>query len=224
VQRLVACNTCARVLIAGVENIAVIGLGSAMVISGQWTLGMLFAFYGFKVLFQIRSYALVDKLAEVALLRPHLDQLADVICAKPEPDPSGARRCCSPPAPRAQLARGPCSAPPAQRWISPRELGLGSVTVVHPLRAASAAAKPSETPDAPSAVGTISKARSLVGVEFPLDPSHATHSNGAVTSVASKATLFPCVSTCLVATTVSARPRGADGRVAGCIRLNNVPG
>jgi ATP-binding cassette subfamily B protein RaxB len=86
VQRLVALSTSARVLIAGVENIVSIGFGSAMVIGGQWSLGMLFSFYGFKVLFQSRSYALVDKLAEVALLRPHLDQLADVICAKPEPD------------------------------------------------------------------------------------------------------------------------------------------
>ncbi|MEU4769248.1 peptidase domain-containing ABC transporter [Actinosynnema sp. NPDC023794] len=90
VQRLVALSTSARALIAGVENIASIGFGSAMVIGGQWSLGMLFAFYGFKVLFQSRSYALIDKLAEVALLRPHLDQLADVICAKPEPDPGHA--------------------------------------------------------------------------------------------------------------------------------------
>ncbi|SDH32257.1 ATP-binding cassette, subfamily B, RaxB [Lentzea fradiae] len=89
VQRLVALSTSAKVLIGGVENIASIGFGSAMVIGGQWSLGMLFSFYGFKVLFQSRSYALVDKLAEVALLRPHLDQLADVICAKPEPDQGG---------------------------------------------------------------------------------------------------------------------------------------
>ena len=85
-QRLVAVSTSSRVLIAGAENIATIGLGATLVISGQWSLGMLFAYYGFKVLFQTRSYALVDKLAEVALLRPHLDQLADVVCAEPEPD------------------------------------------------------------------------------------------------------------------------------------------
>lgn len=85
-QRLVAVSTGSRVLISGMENIATIGLGSALVISGQWSLGMLFAYFGFKVLFQSRSYALVDKLAEVALLRPHLEQLADVMCAEPEPD------------------------------------------------------------------------------------------------------------------------------------------
>jgi ATP-binding cassette subfamily B protein RaxB len=86
VQRLVAVTALARALITGLENVATIAVGAALVIDARWSLGMFFAYFGFKTLFQLRSFALIDKLAEVSLLRPHLDQLADVLCAEAEPD------------------------------------------------------------------------------------------------------------------------------------------
>lgn len=84
VQKLVCLASSLRVAILGLENVATLTLGSLFVMQQRLTLGMFFAYFGFKTMFQIRAFALVDKIADIALLRPHLEQLADVLCSTPE--------------------------------------------------------------------------------------------------------------------------------------------
>jgi ATP-binding cassette subfamily B protein RaxB len=84
VQKLVSLASTARIAILGLENVATLTLGSLFVMQQRLTLGMFFAYFGFKTLFQLRAFALADKIADIALLQPHLDQLADVLCNTPE--------------------------------------------------------------------------------------------------------------------------------------------
>lgn len=65
-------------LLFGIENILVVYLAALTVISGDITVGMLFAFLAYKTQFTNRMAALIDKLIEIKMTRLHLDRLADI--------------------------------------------------------------------------------------------------------------------------------------------------
>lgn len=70
----------------GLERVAVIGLGALLVLDGRFSVGMLFAFFAWKETFAQRVSSLVDKVAELKMLRLHGERLADIVLAAPEAD------------------------------------------------------------------------------------------------------------------------------------------
>lgn len=71
-------------LLFGIENVLVVYLAALTVISGDLTVGMLFAFLAYKTQFTNRTAALIDKLIEVKMTRLHLDRLADIALTEQE--------------------------------------------------------------------------------------------------------------------------------------------
>lgn len=65
-------------LLFGVENILVVYLAALAVLSGDITVGMLFAFMAYKNQFTSRMAALIDKIVEINMTKLHLDRLADI--------------------------------------------------------------------------------------------------------------------------------------------------
>jgi ATP-binding cassette subfamily B protein RaxB len=68
----------------GIENVLVIWLGAYAVLDNQLSVGMLFAFLLFKLLFITRVNNLVDKTIEFRMLDLHADRVADIALAEPE--------------------------------------------------------------------------------------------------------------------------------------------
>jgi len=85
VQALAIVQRGANLAIFGLENVVVIWLGALLVLDGQFSVGMLFAFMGFKLLFITRIAALVDKGIEFRMLDLHAERVADIALAEPEP-------------------------------------------------------------------------------------------------------------------------------------------
>ena len=83
-----ACND----VVFGLENVAVVYLGAAAVMDGQLSLGMLFAFVSYKQQLIERTIRLVEKALEARMLDVHLERLADIAHADPEPGPVAACR------------------------------------------------------------------------------------------------------------------------------------
>jgi ATP-binding cassette, subfamily B, bacterial CvaB/MchF/RaxB len=71
-------------LIFGLENVIVIWLGAMLVMEGTFTVGMLYAFIGFKLLFLARINNLVDKWNEFRMLDLHAERIADIALADVE--------------------------------------------------------------------------------------------------------------------------------------------
>lgn len=65
-------------LLFGLENILVVYLAALTVISGDISVGMLFAFLAYKTQFTNRMAALIDNLIEIKMTRLHLERLADI--------------------------------------------------------------------------------------------------------------------------------------------------
>jgi ATP-binding cassette subfamily B protein RaxB len=84
VQNLALLQRAANVLVFGVENVVVIWLGAYAVLENQLSVGMLFAFLMFKLLFITRVNNLVDKAIEFRMLDLHADRVADIALAQPE--------------------------------------------------------------------------------------------------------------------------------------------
>ena len=108
VHNLALLQRAGNVLIFGLENIAVIWVGAYAVLAGELSVGMLFAFLLFKILFITRIYNLTDKAIEFRMLDLHADRVADIALAQPEGQaelPSVARAD-APAAPFAIEARG----------------------------------------------------------------------------------------------------------------------
>ncbi len=82
----------ANTFIFGLENLLVLWLGARLVMSGQqsggagMTVGMLFAFIGYKGQFTSRVSALIDYAVELRMLSLHGERLADIVLSKPEVD------------------------------------------------------------------------------------------------------------------------------------------
>ena len=72
-------------VVFGCENIAVIYLGALAILDGRMTIGMLFAFIAYKQQFIDKAVRLVEKAIEFRMLDLHLERLADITQAEPEP-------------------------------------------------------------------------------------------------------------------------------------------
>jgi ATP-binding cassette subfamily B protein RaxB len=75
----------ANTLLFGLQSVAVIWLGAALVLKGQFTLGMLFAFVAYQEQFKGRVAALVDRAFEFRMLSLQAQRLGDLVLEKPEP-------------------------------------------------------------------------------------------------------------------------------------------
>jgi ATP-binding cassette subfamily B protein RaxB len=84
VQNLALLQRAGNVLVFGLENVAVIWMGAYAVLAGELSVGMLFAFLLFKLLFITRVNNLVDKTIEFRMLDLHADRVADIALAQPE--------------------------------------------------------------------------------------------------------------------------------------------
>ena len=81
----------------GLENVFVVWLGAREVIDGGFSVGMLLAFFAYKLVFVSRLSNLIDKFSEFRLLDLHAERVADVALASgeargaaPSPDMSQA--------------------------------------------------------------------------------------------------------------------------------------
>ncbi|MCU0906276.1 MAG: peptidase domain-containing ABC transporter [Rhodobacteraceae bacterium] len=68
----------ANSLIFGIENIVTIYLAVSLVLSGGFSVGMVFAYLAYKAQFLERSGTLVEQLIDFAMLRLHLERLSDI--------------------------------------------------------------------------------------------------------------------------------------------------
>src|ERR1041384_1309995 len=75
----------ANTLIFGLQSIAVVWFGAALVLDGKFSVGMLFAFVAYQEQFKARITNLVDRLYEFRMLSLQMQRLADVVLATPEP-------------------------------------------------------------------------------------------------------------------------------------------
>lgn len=73
-------------LIFGLERIACITLAALLALSGQLSLGMLFAYLSFRESFVTRACALVDRSFDFGLLRLHAERVADLVLTEAESD------------------------------------------------------------------------------------------------------------------------------------------
>ena len=72
-------------VVFGCENLGVIYLGALAVLDGRMTIGMLFAFVAYKQQFVDKAVRLIEKAIEFRMLDLHLERLADITQAEPEP-------------------------------------------------------------------------------------------------------------------------------------------
>ncbi len=71
-------------LIFGLESIIVVWMGALLVMEGKFSVGMLYAFLGFKLVFLGRINNLIDKWNEFRMLDLHAERIADIALAEPE--------------------------------------------------------------------------------------------------------------------------------------------
>jgi ATP-binding cassette, subfamily B, bacterial CvaB/MchF/RaxB len=74
----------ANALIFGLQSVAVVWLGAMLVLGGQFSVGMLFAFVAYQEQFKARITMLVDRLYEFRMLSLQVQRLADVVLEEPE--------------------------------------------------------------------------------------------------------------------------------------------
>jgi len=84
VQNVGILQRTANALIFGLENVVVIWLAALLVMEGKFTVGMLYAFIGFKIVFLTRVINLVEKWNEFRMLDLHAERIADIALAEPE--------------------------------------------------------------------------------------------------------------------------------------------
>ncbi len=71
-------------LVFGLENVIVVWLGALLVMEGKFSVGMLYAFLGFKLVFLGRVNNLIDKWNEFRMLDLHAERIADIALAEAE--------------------------------------------------------------------------------------------------------------------------------------------
>ena len=90
-------------LLFGLERVAVVWVGALLVMDGRFTIGMLFAFVAFKEQFATRISGLIDKVADLKMLKLQGERLADIVLTAPEDDGRAAVPAPPPIAPRLEL-------------------------------------------------------------------------------------------------------------------------
>ncbi len=76
--------TSANRLLFGLERVAVVVLGTLLVLDHVFSVGMLFAFIAWKETFAQRVSGLIDKVSELRMLKLHAERLADIVLATPD--------------------------------------------------------------------------------------------------------------------------------------------
>jgi ATP-binding cassette subfamily B protein RaxB len=84
VQRLALLHRAGNGLIFGLENVAVVWLAALLVLDGRFSVGMLFGFLSFQLIFTTRVNNLVDKVMEFRMLELHAERIADIALAPAE--------------------------------------------------------------------------------------------------------------------------------------------
>ena len=84
VQNVGILQRAANTFIFGIENVAVIWLGAIAVLEGRFTVGMLYAFIAFQLIFLTRVIALIDKWNDFRMLDLHAERIADIALTEPE--------------------------------------------------------------------------------------------------------------------------------------------
>ena len=79
----------ANTVLFGCERVVILWLAALQVVEAKLTVGMLFAYIAFKDQFTSRMSSLIDKVADVALLRVQADRVADIVLSEPEPEEEG---------------------------------------------------------------------------------------------------------------------------------------
>ncbi len=72
-------------MLSGIENIIILYVGAKLVMAGTFTLGMLFAFQAYRSQFVGAASALIGQFIQYRMLGLHLERLADIVHADPEP-------------------------------------------------------------------------------------------------------------------------------------------
>lgn len=86
IQRLTLSHDTVRSLLNGLERVIVVWLAARLVLTQQFTAGMLFAYMAYQLQFSTRVSALVDKLAELSMLKLHGERVADIVLQQTESD------------------------------------------------------------------------------------------------------------------------------------------
>jgi len=73
-------------LLFAIENVLVVYLGAKLVLDGQFSVGMLYAFMSYKGQFTSRAAALIEKVIAFRMLDLHLTRLADIALTEKEAD------------------------------------------------------------------------------------------------------------------------------------------
>lgn len=73
-------------LLSGISNVVVLALGARFILDGNFTVGALVAFAAYRMQFDTRATALIDKFLDYKMLRPHCDRLADIALTEPDSD------------------------------------------------------------------------------------------------------------------------------------------
>lgn len=84
-QRLTLSYRTVNGVLFGIENILIVWLGARMVLSGDFSVGVLMAFNAYKGQFNSRVGSLIDKLLELRMLGLQGERLADIVLSLPEP-------------------------------------------------------------------------------------------------------------------------------------------
>lgn len=75
----------AEEMITGIEYVVVVFLAAGMVMAGDITIGMIFAYMAYREQFVDKTTNLVELLISYRMLALHLDRIADIAVAEPEP-------------------------------------------------------------------------------------------------------------------------------------------
>jgi ATP-binding cassette, subfamily B, bacterial CvaB/MchF/RaxB len=89
-QRLALIARSANQFLFGLDSIVVLYLGATLVLEGSFTVGMLFAFFAYRMQFLTRTASLMDKLFDLKLMQLHAVRLADIVLASPDANGSGS--------------------------------------------------------------------------------------------------------------------------------------
>jgi ATP-binding cassette subfamily B protein RaxB len=77
----------ANVALFGFQSVLVVWIGAELVISGHFSIGMLFAFVAYKEQFNTRIGTLIDRVFDLRLLSLQAERLSDIVLAAPEQIP-----------------------------------------------------------------------------------------------------------------------------------------
>lgn len=78
-QRLMLGYSVASGVLASIAGIAVVWLGSQLILSNSFSIGMLFAFFAYQTVFTQRMMGLIDKSIELRMLSLQSERLADIV-------------------------------------------------------------------------------------------------------------------------------------------------